>query len=540
MEELNCKGQLIAYCSKFGLIAKFEEVSSTGPSHDRRFTVHVLVNDKKVGVGEDKKKRTAANIAAKMALLSLQNQEHIQDRVEHERAPVSENVVHPTTSPAQEPNYVGMFNEFCQRNGWMRYSFVADRRGPDHIPEFFCHAVIGERKFPEDKGKNKKEAKKNAAYLALRVLKKEDPTNVQLQWIPALDDGDVMQATSTSESKSANKMHSSRQTSEYLPSQPENRDSKASFIGNPVTPNRPHRRIELAAKFPGQEQVNCTVTKDPTFLQDFDDITELGSGGYGTVFKARKKIDTKYYVVKKVKRRSEKDDAEIKALANLEHPHIVRYYHSWPGEDVFPDDSCSGDSQKLKCFFIQMELCAKGTLENWIEKMEKIDKAKSLDIFQQIVDGVEYIHSKKFIHRDLKPANILFAENMVVKIADFGLVTPVSEELASERILRTAERGTKRYMAPEQEKKNYENEVDIFSLGLILIELFLKFSTSHAKQNEWEKIRKADLPPTFVKQFPSEESIIKLMLSVEPKKRPTAAKLKEYFKSKTTFHSNTL
>lgn len=41
------------------------------------------------------------------------------------------------------------------------------------------------------------------------------------------------------------------------------------------------------------------------FLQDFDNIIRLGSGGYGTVFKARKKLDQKDYAVKKVKRRSE-------------------------------------------------------------------------------------------------------------------------------------------------------------------------------------------------------------------------------------------
>ncbi|XP_072265341.1 eukaryotic translation initiation factor 2-alpha kinase 3-like [Pyxicephalus adspersus] len=129
---------------------------------------------------------------------------------------------------------------------------------------------------------------------------------------------------------------------------------------------------------------------------------------------------------------------------------------------------------------------------------------------------------------------------MVVKIADFGLVTPISEKLDKERMVRTAKKGTERYMAPEQENDTYENEVDIFALGLILIELFWKFSTYHAKQKEWGKLRNADLPATFIKQYPSEESLIKLMLSKDPKKRPTAAYIKKYFESKSVFHSNTL
>ncbi|XP_040206724.1 interferon-induced, double-stranded RNA-activated protein kinase-like isoform X2 [Rana temporaria] len=551
MGEQNFKGQLIAYCNKLELAYRFGEPFSTGPSHDPRFTYSVFVNNEKVGEGEDKKKRTAANIAAKMALMSLQKREHKPNQARR-----SEPVVHPMTSASgtstehstvngvaskleEFPNYVGRFNEYCQKRGFRCYSFVDARRGPDHIPEFFCSAVIDERTFPEAKGKNKKDAKQNAARLALKVLKMKEPTNVQLQQIPGLDDADLMQATSTSESQSANKMSSSLKMSENLPSKPIT-TAQPSCTETPIHPSKPHRRI--AANFSNQEQVNDKPTEDKLFLQDFDNIIRLGSGGYGTVFKARKKLDQKDYAVKKVKRRSEKDVSEVKALAVLEHPHIVRYYHSWSGEDLFSDESCSGDgqNQKLKCLFIQMEWCAKGTLEDWIESMEKIDKLKSLDIFQQIVDGVAYIHSKKLIHRDLKPPNILFAEDMVVKIADFGLVTPISEKIETPQLLRTVKMGTKRYMAPEQENDTYENEVDIFALGLILVELFCKFGSCHAKQKEWEKLRNADLPPELAIQFPFEASRIKLMLSKDPKKRPTAVFLKEYFKSKSVFHSNTL
>ena len=57
-----------------------------------------------------------------------------------------------------------------------------------------------------------------------------------------------------------------------------------------------------------------------------------------------------------------------------------------------------------ECLFIQMELCDKGTLEQWInDRREKgTDKDLSLELFEQIVEGVNYIHSKALIHRDLK------------------------------------------------------------------------------------------------------------------------------------------
>lgn len=59
---------------------------------------------------------------------------------------------------------------------------------------------------------------------------------------------------------------------------------------------------------------------------------------------------------------------------------------------------------KTRCLFIQMEFCDKGTLEQWMRNrnQSKVDKALILDLYEQIVTGVEYIHSKGLIHRDLK------------------------------------------------------------------------------------------------------------------------------------------
>ncbi|XP_073528723.1 interferon-induced, double-stranded RNA-activated protein kinase-like isoform X2 [Phyllobates terribilis] len=610
MAEHNYKGMLIRHCDTSGLRFNFQ-MSTTGPPHNPRFTACVFVNGEKCGEAEDKTKKAAENHACKMAFLSLQNQDQPQT-VGNSASPASPAVsnIRPEPSPSPvngaasnnvvDQNYVGCFNEFCQRNNCLDSRFVDERRGLPHLPEFFCSVEIGKRKFPAAIGKNKKEAKKNAAYLALKVLKPEYPGDLQLQQISGLDgieeageNGAKSESSedhsSSSEQKTESEpVQSESSDSQFLsnetssgpskpqsseddssscepktePSQSESSDSQITFRSSacetPSGPVRPIRRIELAPKFTNPEPAHdvttdkiCIelaakftnlepehdVTTDKIFLQYFDNITKLDSGGYGTVYKARKMLDQKYYVVKKVKRRSEKDENEIQTLARLEHKNIVRYYHSWAGEDFCTDHSSSG-RDKVESLFIQMEWCAEGTLESWIKSMIKIDKSKSLNIFRQIIDGVEYIHNNNLIHRDLKPANILFAEDMIVKIADFGLVTPISEKHKNETRLRTAGQGTECYMAPEQENKTYENEVDIFPLGLILIELFWKFENKY-KYAEWEKLRNAELPPKFVQQYPSEESMIKLMLSRDPKKRPKVSYLKDYFEVKATHYSKT-
>nr|CAH68525.1 Z-DNA binding protein kinase [Danio rerio] len=66
--------------------------------------------------------------------------------------------------------------------------------------------------------------------------------------------------------------------------------------------------------------------------QTFDVIAELGDGGYGFVCKVKHKIDDKIYAVKRVEFNSEAEP-EVKALARLDHPNIVRYFTCWPDSD---------------------------------------------------------------------------------------------------------------------------------------------------------------------------------------------------------------
>jgi serine/threonine protein kinase len=92
---------------------------------------------------------------------------------------------------------------------------------------------------------------------------------------------------------------------------------------------------------------------------------------------------------------------------------------------------------------------------------------KIISIALDVARGLEYIHSQGVVHRDIKPENILFDENFVVKIADFGIAC---EETFCDLLVE--DEGTYRWMAPEMVKREaYNRKVDVYSFGLLLWEM---------------------------------------------------------------------
>ncbi len=111
-----------------------------------------------------------------------------------------------------------------------------------------------------------------------------------------------------------------------------------------------------------------------------------------------------------------------------------------------------------------MEYCPDGSLENLIGK---IDEKQTKKIMRQIVEGLVYIHEKGIIHRDIKPENILMM-NGIPKITDLGLAQFVRTSGVS------GKSGTPFYEAPEVLfEENYGQAADIWSLGIVLLELLL-------------------------------------------------------------------
>ena len=135
-------------------------------------------------------------------------------------------------------------------------------------------------------------------------------------------------------------------------------------------------------------------------------------------------------------------------------------------------------------------------------------------ILLQIASGLFCVHSKGIIHRDIKPANIMITESGILKLGDFGLSIKYGE------VVDTDSEGDKYYMAPETLDGCIGYFSDIFSLGLVVLEI--AFDVELPSQGEsWQNLRHGDLHELSLDGVsPTLQCLIRSMIDPEPLKRP--------------------
>lgn len=142
---------------------------------------------------------------------------------------------------------------------------------------------------------------------------------------------------------------------------------------------------------------------------------------------------------------------ELNLMRKIEHPKIMRTHEIYEGENY------------LYCVIDYFE--GQNLLEAIVQKGHQ-PEIKSLAIILQLLQALEYLHSRRIIHRDLKPDNVIFKDDETIEIGlvDLGFATLEDDY---DKLFKRC--GTPGYVAPEiLADQPYDCKADIFSCGVIL------------------------------------------------------------------------
>ena len=196
-------------------------------------------------------------------------------------------------------------------------------------------------------------------------------------------------------------------------------------------------------------------------VADYKIIEKIGQGGMGEVYKAIhtkleqtvaiKVLSSEYSLDPSMRKRFVN---EARIQAKFSHPNMVNVFN------LIEQDSN---------VFIVMEYINGDTLEKHLEKNGILSQDESIKISLQVLNALQFMHSKGVVHRDIKPSNIMFSDTGVVKVTDFGIAKVMNE---ATKHTKTGMVGSVAYVSPEQilgEKTSITT--DIYSFGITLYKM---------------------------------------------------------------------
>ncbi|EDK45730.1 hypothetical protein LELG_03909 [Lodderomyces elongisporus NRRL YB-4239] len=229
------------------------------------------------------------------------------------------------------------------------------------------------------------------------------------------------------------------------------RDAKqAALIAQKKREDKKRKNQQIVAKL----QSICTAG-NPNDL--YVDLVKIGQGASGGVFIAHERANKHQIVAIKQMNLEQQPKKEliineILVMKGSKHPNIVNYIDSY---------LVKGD------LWVIMEYMEGGSLTE-IVTHSVMTEGQIGAVCRETLKGLKFLHSKGVIHRDIKSDNILLDINGNIKMTDFGFCAQINEI----NLKRTTMVGTPYWMAPEVvSRKEYGPKVDIWSLGIMMIEM---------------------------------------------------------------------
>ena len=248
----------------------------------------------------------------------------------------------------------------------------------------------------------------------------------------------------------------------------------------------------------------------------------IGAGSFGNVYRvldvdtnailAMKEIALSAAEGRELDRQIHNLEREIRVMQMLDHPNIVKYL---------------GARREGSFLHIFMEYVPGGTMTSLIRTFGPLKSRQAAQYTRQILDGLNYLHSKSIVHRDLKGDNLFVTTDGKVKVGDFG----TSKELRTLHISNSVA-GTPHYMAPEVvTNQGHGVEADVWSLGCCVIQMLTGKPPYSSFDNQYAimfQVSKGDIEAQIPKagNVPAEAvDFIRQCCRMRPADRPTTAQL---------------
>lgn len=215
-----------------------------------------------------------------------------------------------------------------------------------------------------------------------------------------------------------------------------------------------------------------------TVIGPYRVVREIGRGGMGAVYLARREGFHQQVALKIIKRGMDTDAIvrrfvlERDVLASLNHPNIARLLDG-------------GTTDGLP--FIVMEYVEGETITEFCDQ-KRLTIDERLVLFRKVCAAIVYAHQNLVVHRDIKPSNILIGPDGEPKLLDFGIAKLLSPDAFGNTIEATATGAnllTPEYASPEQIRgERVTTASDVYSLGVLLYELLCGHRPFHFKNSQ--------------------------------------------------------